>query len=139
MEILNNFFKITIFLTIIIFPLLIFKKLEKLKFKNNFIIYLLLSFIVTSILFVFIGWWSNFSNKILLSHFGFNFEAMNDIDRYRNVTKENLEKVKGLKRNMLGIGWPLKVIISYIIYCPYLLIAYGISRFYKKKKVLVFS
>lgn len=142
MEILTTSFSFFLLLTLIVSPLFIINRLDKLKRKNNFLLYLILGIIVTSLLTFLIGWWSDFSNKILLSHYGHDFEAMNDVERYKNVTKENLEKVKGLEINMMGIGWPLKAIMTYVIYCPYLLIVYVVSYFYKKnrkKKVQAFS
>ncbi len=80
------------------------------------------------------GWWGYISQKILLSHYGYNFDAMNDLERFRTVAIENLERVKRLEINMLGIGWPAKVFMIYIFYAPYLLIVYLIFYFWKKYK-----
>ena len=101
MEILTTSFSFFLLLTLIVSPLFIINRLDKLKLKNNFLLYLILGIIVTSLLTFLIGWWSDFSNKILLSHYGYDFEAMNDVERYKNVTKENLEKVKGLEISMM--------------------------------------
>lgn len=135
MEILTTSFSFFLLLILIVSPLFIINRLDKLKLKNNFLLYLILGIIVTSLLTFLIGWWSDFSNKILLSHYGYDFEAMKDVERYKNVTKENLEKVKGLVVSMMGIGWPLKAIMTYVIYCPYLLLVYVVSYFYKKNKI----
>ncbi|KFF15374.1 hypothetical protein [Flavobacterium hydatis] len=80
-----------------------------------------------------LGWWGSFSNEFLLSHYGYDFDAMNDIERFKNVTLKNLDKVKELETNILGIGWPLKATLFFLIYSPYLLIVYISTYFYKKR------
>jgi hypothetical protein len=79
-----------------------------------------------------LGWWGSFSNEFLLSHYGYDFDAMNDIERFKNVALENLDKVKELETNMLGIGWPFKAFMFFLIYSPYLLIVYISTYFYRK-------
>lgn len=121
-------------LSLIIFPLLILKQLKKRKAKNVFIPYFIISFIITFILILLIAWWTNCSNKLLLSHLGYDFEAMNDIQRFQNVASENLDKVKKLRISTMGIGWPLKAFIFYPFYLPYLLIVYFGSSFLTRIK-----
>jgi hypothetical protein len=102
--------------------------------KNKFILYLIFGIIITAFLTLTIGWWSSFSNKMLLSHYGYNFDAMNDVERFKNVAFKNLDEVKQLEINMLGIGWPLKAFMFYTIYLPYLIIVYLATYFIKKEK-----
>ena len=102
--------------------------------KYNLIIYLIVGIILTLILALISGWWGDISNQILLSHYGYNFDAMNDTERYRKVAMENFERVKRLEINMLGIGWSIKALMFYAFYSPYLLIVYLINYFHKKYK-----
>ena len=73
------------------------------------------------------AWWSDYANRLLMSHYGYDFEAMNERDRYSKVELENLEKLKQLEARYLGIGWPLKALMSFIVYSPYLLVVYIIG------------
>lgn len=134
MEILIKIIVFALFLMMIFIPILILKQLYKRKVKNNFIPYLLFSLISTFLLILIIGWWSHFSTQLLLSHYGYDFDAMNNMERFQNVALKNLDKVKTLRTKMLGIGWPLKAYMSYLFYSPYLLIVYFSSYFYKTIK-----
>jgi len=134
MQIITTTISFILFITLIVFPIFLINKIHKLHLKHNFIFYFISTLIISSILVLFFAWWSHYSTKILLSHYGYNFDSMNDIERFENVSLENLERVKNLEISMMGIGWPLKAIITYLIYCPYLLIIYIISYFKKEKK-----
>jgi general stress protein CsbA len=131
MEILIKIIVFALFLMMIFIPILILKQLYKRKVKNNFIPYILFSLTITFLLILIIGWWSNFSTHFLLSHYRYNFEALNETERFQNVAIKNLEKVKTLRTSILGIGWPIKACMSYSFYFPYLLIVYFSSYFYK--------
>ena len=130
MEILLKSASLILLATLLGSPILILLKLKKVTQKNIFIKYLILATLISSVLAIVFGWWSDQSNNILLSHYGYNFDAMNDIERYKNVQLLNMEKVKKIEISIMGIGWPLKVIMSYIYYFPYLLILYVITYFY---------
>jgi len=81
---------------------------------------------------VLVAWWINKSNDILLVYYGFDMEAMNTIERFKNVPIENIEKVKEIDRYRMGIGWPLKAFFGFVITSPYLLIVYLIGYIYTK-------
>ena len=134
MEFLFRIITIILLLLLISSPILVLFRLEKSHLKSNFIIYLIVTIILTFILVIITGWWGYISQKILLSHYGYNFDAMNDIERFRKVAMENIERVKRLEINMLGIGWPVKAFMFYVFYSPYLLIVYLVYYFSKKYK-----
>ncbi len=113
-------------ISIPIFLFIAIKKSPRLRFK--FLLYLIVSSVLTvGIMFTF-AWWAYYSDQLLMSHYGYNFDAMNDIERYGNIATENLEKVKQLEFSHFGIGWPLKAIMTYIFYSPYLIIVYFIGQ-----------
>ena len=86
-------------------------------------------------LFVFVfAWWSNESDRILLSHYGYDFDAMNDFDRFKNVSNANMEKVKSLEIGIMGIGWPLQAIFTFIFLTPYLFLVYILGFIMRKLK-----
>ena len=131
MQIITTTFSFILLIALIVSPLFLINKLNKLKVKYNFILYLISATIITSILTLFFAWWSHYSNEILLSYYGYKFDSINE---FENVSAENLDEVKKLEISMMGIGWPLKAIMSYLVYCPYLLIVYIVSFFYTKMK-----
>ena len=121
MEILTFVISIILLIGLILSPILLFIKLR--KSKLNFLTYLILGLVIT----LTFAWWADYSDQLLLSHYGYDLDAMNDTDRYGNVKSENLEKVKQIEIGYFGIGWPLKAIMTYVFYFPYLLIIYPIG------------
>lgn len=134
MENITTTISFILLIALIVSPLFIIYKLNKMNVKYNFILYLISAIIITSTLTFFFAWWSNYSDEILLSHYGYNFDFMNDFEKYEKVSAENLDEVKKLEMSMMGIGWPLKAIMSFVFYSPYLLIVYFATFFYKKMK-----
>ncbi len=80
------------------------------------------------------AWWADYSDQLLMSHYGYDFDAMNDTERFQNVENENLEKVQQLEIGIFGIGWPLKAIMSFVFYSPYLLIVYISGQLIRRTK-----
>jgi hypothetical protein len=76
----------------------------------------------------------DYSNQLLMSHYGYEFKAMNETDRFENVEAENLEKVKRLEMGFFGIGWPLRAFFIFIFYSPYLLIVYLVGQLITRTK-----
>lgn len=70
----------------------------------------------------------------LLEHFGYNYNALNETERFQNVAQENLEKVKRLETSIMGIDWTLKAIFGYVIIVPYLLFVYISKILIDKRK-----
>jgi len=96
--------------------------------------YLILGLIITAGITWTFAWWTDYSDQLLMSHYGYDFDAMNDTERFGKVLDENLERVKELEIGHFGIGWPLKAIMTYIFYSPYLLIVYLIGKVIRKMK-----
>jgi hypothetical protein len=134
MEILIKAITFTLLFLLFASPLFVTYGLSKLNRKNNFVAYIVLGIVTTFILTWILGWWSSFSNDLLLSHYGYDFEAMNNFERFKNVANVNLERVKSLETSMMGIGWPLKVIMSYIFYSPIFSIIYLAVYFFKRNQ-----
>ncbi|MCP2026249.1 hypothetical protein L1276_001393 [Flavobacterium sp. HSC-32F16] len=135
MENLNTALKFVFLIALIILPLLLLNKLYKRDLKMLFISYLLISAAITFVLVLIMAWWSHFSIELLLSHYGYDSYLLTETERLRNVSAQNIDRVKTLDSSRMGIGWPLKAILFYIFYSPYLLIAYFGSYFYKKSKL----
>lgn len=95
---------------------------------------MIIGIIITATITLTFAWWVDTSNQILLSHYGYDFDAMNDPERFANVSAENMERVKSLEISMMGIGWPLKAIMTYVFYSPYVLIVYLIVYLVKRNR-----
>jgi len=105
-------------------PILLLSTLEKFNTKWTFLVYFLIGLIVLAILIFVFSWWCNESNLILLKHYGYNIDGMNETEFYGNVSPENRERVNSLVTSVMGIGWPLKTVLGYVFAIPYLLFIY---------------
>ncbi len=77
------------------------------------------------------AWWDYKSSEILLKHYNalsFNDDFATYQYSVKNVKPENLNRVEQLKINYFGIGWPLKAIMTFVFYSPYLIIVYLIGQ-----------
>ena len=105
-------------------PILLLLTLKKINTKLTFLVYFIIGLIILAILMFIFAWWSEESNLILLKHYGYNIEGMNESEFYENVQLENRERVNSLVTSVMGIGWPLKAIFGYVFTIPYLIIVY---------------
>ncbi|WP_338762946.1 hypothetical protein WAF17_18630 [Bernardetia sp. ABR2-2B] len=133
MEILVKTIFILLFLSLVIAPFLIGIILNKFELTYKFMIYLFLSIVITFSISLILGWWSDFSTKILLSYYDYDLKTMGG-DRFRNVAAENIERVKILLIRYYGVGWIVKVFMIYVFYLPYILLVYLITYLFSKVK-----
>lgn len=85
--------KILLLIFLLGIPFIFLRFARKRKSKYKFGIYFLVSIFVT-IIFVFVSaWFSNVSDETLLNHYGYNFDALSDTERYKNISNKNLVKV----------------------------------------------
>ncbi len=122
---------------LIIFPFLIFLSLSKKKVKYRFITYTIFGIAIGAIIIFIFSWWTTTSDEMLLSHYGYNFDALDETERYANVLPENISEVKNIETSLAGIGWPLKAIFAFVFYLPYLFVVYFITYIIKKRKATV--
>jgi amino acid transporter len=133
MEILLKIISFVLLVSLILFPIFILKRLHKRKAKNTIILYFTICLITTFLLVLVVAWWSDFSNQLLLSHYGYDFNDLDTIERFQNVAPENLDRVKNLRISMMGIGWPLKAFMVYPFYFVYLVIVYSVLDYQRNK------
>ncbi len=133
MEILITIVSIIIFIFLVSAPIFLLIGLKKCNlFKFNLLNYFVFGVIISAFLIFIFSWWANFSDQILLSQYGYNFDTMNEAERFKEVASENMERTKQLEIDYFGIGWPLKAIMAFAFYIPYLLIVYLIGVFIRK-------
>ncbi|WP_340114195.1 hypothetical protein [Maribellus mangrovi] len=135
METLTSVISFILLLGLIAVPIILFIAIKKwYRLKFDFIAYLALGLILTAGIMWTFAWWADYSDQFLMRHYGYDLNAMNDTERFANVESENLEKVKQLEIGYLGVGWPLKAIMSFVFYSPYLLIVFGIGQLIRRMK-----
>lgn len=133
METIINIVSFILLIGLFLSPVFIVWRLNRLNVRYKFIIYLTICILTRAIIALTFGWWDNTSDQILLKHYGYNFDAMNDTERFGSVSSDNIERVKNLEKSIMGVGWQLKVIITYVFYSPYLLIVYLVTYLFSKK------
>jgi len=135
MEILTYCVGLILFLGLIAVPILLFiwiHRISRLKFK--FPLYLILATIITAGIMLTFSLWADTSNQILLKHYGYNFDGMNETEIFGNVAEDDMQRVNELVQSSSGIGWPLKAIMGFPFYSPYLLIVYLIGQLIRRLK-----
>ena len=134
MEFLDTVITLILLGGLITSPFFLLRFINRTNVKYKFILYLTIGIVLTSIITLVFAWYAYTSNLLLLEHYGYNIDGMNEAERYGKVLPEKMDKVKSLETSIMGIGWPLKAILTYIFYSPYLLLVYGVTYFIGRKK-----
>lgn len=132
-EILFTIISFFTFLLILATPLLIIRKLK----NKNYFLLVFISLILTFILFTFLVYWSEeLSKELIYKLYGFDTYKMGMEDPWTKViSNKSKETIMRIYNGSFGIGWPLKVILSYIFYLiPYNLISCGIIAVIQNRK-----
>lgn len=134
MEFLLSTITFLLLVGLIIGPIILFRLLNQTNLKFKFAIFVILSLILTAIITFVFAWWAYTSDLIMLKHYGYDLDGMNETEFYGNVLPEHMEKVKSLEMNIMGIGWPLKAILTWVYYSPYLLLVFLLIYWVGKKR-----
>ena len=138
METLTTIISFFLLLILISTPILLFVRIKKwYRLKFDFLTYLISGLIITAGIMWIFAWWADYSNILLLKHYNgyvYNPDSGGYQIEYDNVLPENLERVKSLEISVMGIGWPLKAIMFFVFYSPYLLIVYGVGKLKRRVK-----
>lgn len=113
---------------LLISPLLLLRFINRTNIQYKFITYLTLGVVMTLIIAFVFAWWTYTSDLILLKYYDYDIDGMNETEFYGKVLPENMDKVKSLETSIMGIGWPLKAIMTFLFYSPYLLIVFGVTH-----------
>jgi hypothetical protein len=124
MEVLIAIINILLLLAIVASPIFILWVLNRWKTRYRFLAFMVIGVLVTASLTLIVAWWGDTSNHMLLSHYGYDFDDSDSIERFEKVSPENIERVKILRISIMGLGWPLRAAMTYAFYSPYLLILY---------------
>jgi hypothetical protein len=116
----------------ILSPILLLKIINRTALKYKFIAYLAIGIFSTAFIVLISARWEDKSNMLLLAHYGYNFDGMNENEFYGSVKPENMERVRSLVTSIGGVGWPVKAILTFIFYSPYLLFVYVAWFFFGK-------
>lgn len=135
MEIQILTISILLFIVLILVPVILFLGIKKVNwFRFRFVAYTLIGFFISGLVTMTFAWWMNYSEWILMNHYGYDFNALSEAERFTKVDNQNIERVKQLEFGYYGIGWPLKAIMMFVFYFPYLLIVYLIGHYLKVSK-----
>lgn len=118
---------------LLISPPLLLRFIRRTNIKYKFVAYLTIGVMLTVLITLIFAWWTHTSDLLLLKHYGYDIDGMNATEFYGKVLPENLDKVKSLEISIMGIGWPLKAIITFVFYSPYLLFVYGVTYLIGRK------
>ncbi len=132
MEILIVIVSFSLVVGLIVFPFFLLRQINKTKIRFKFITFLSTGLILTAFIAFVFAWWSYTSDLLLLKNYGYDIDGMNETEFYGKVLPENMDKVKSLEISIMGIGWPLKAILTFIFYSLYLLIVYIIMYFIER-------
>jgi hypothetical protein len=127
MEIIVTIVSLLLFVGLILSPILILRIVNRSNMKYKFIAYLTIGLIATAIIALTLAWWAYTSDIMLLKHYGYNSDGMSETEYYGKVLPENIDRVKSIELSIMGIGWPLKAIMTFVFYSPYLLIVYFLT------------
>ena len=136
MQFLFSVISLAIFISILYTPFLLFRVIYfSQKIESKFTTYFILAIIITFTLCMTWGWWeSDFTYYYFLNHYGYDFNTECEEDAFNNVLQENKQFVKDLINSEMGIGWPLRVVLSYAFFPPFLLLFYIIKAVRVERK-----
>jgi hypothetical protein len=133
MEKLIAFVSFSLFVGILLCPILLLRKIKKTRIRYKFLTYLTIGLFLNAIIVFVFAWWNYTSDIILLEHYGYDIDGMNETEFYGNVIPENMDKVKSIQRSIMGIGWPLKAIFAFVFCSPWIIVVYFV--FYLTDKI----
>lgn len=133
MEKLITLVSFSLFVGILLCPILLLRKIKTTKIRYKFLAYLTIGLFLNAVIVLVFAWRSYTSDLMLLEHYGYNIDGMNEAEFYGNVIPENMDKVKSIQRSIMGIGWPLKAIFAFVFCSPWIIIVYFV--FYLTDKI----
>ena len=133
MEKLITLVSFSLFVGILLCPILLLRKIKTTKIRYKFLTYLTIGLFLNAVIVFVFAWWNYTSDIILIEHYGYNIDGMNEAEFYGNVIPENMDKVKSIQRSIMGIGWPLKAIFAFVFCSPWIIVV--IFVFYLTDKI----
>jgi hypothetical protein len=134
MEVIISTVSLLLLVGLILCPIVILRLVNKSNIKFKFITYLTVGLFFMAFIVITFAWWADTSDKILLQHYGYDIDGMSEKEFYGKVSPENIDRVKTLETSIMGIGWPLKAILTFVFCSPYLLIVYSLSYLIGKRR-----
>lgn len=132
LEILFSIITLVSYLMILSIPFLVSRYIK----GNNYLLPLLVTITLTFVLSIVSTYWSeDLSDKLIYKFYGFDDYGMSDEERFGNVNIENRQTIQEIYDGSFGVGWPVKLIMIYvIIMIPYNFVACSIIYLFKRKK-----
>jgi hypothetical protein len=127
METIVTTINIVLLIGLILSPIIILRHINRSDNKFKFLTYLPIGLIMIGLFSLIFAWWSYTSTILLLKHYNgyvFNPDSNGYQVSYEKVLSENIDKVKSLEMEIMGIGWPLKAYFMFVYIYPILFIVY---------------
>ncbi len=113
-------------------PFIIGKKLK----HNNYLVLLFFSLVASFIFSTLTVYWAeDLSGDLIYKLYGFDPHGMDESERWTSeITIEDRKTIERICEGGFGLGWPIKLIISYVMFMiPYNLVVCGIICGFKRK------
>jgi hypothetical protein len=113
-------------------PFVIGKKLK----HNNYIVLLFFSLVASFVLSALTAYWAeDLSSELIYKLYGFDPYGMDESERWTSeITIEDRKTIERIYEGSFGMGWPIRLIISYVIFMiPYNLVVCGVMYGFKRK------
>ena len=130
MEVFVDIVSVLMLCALFLCPIIVIRYFHRSTVKYKFLAYVAVAGILTVFILTVLAWWRHFSLELLMTHYGYDFDY--DAIPYANVAPEDVERVEQLFNQLMGIGWPLRVIMIYPLYSPYILIVALINHIYER-------
>lgn len=114
-------------------PMLVLRFIHRTNIRYKFVTFLAIGLIFTALLSVLFAWWASASNLLMLEHLGYNIDGMNETEQYEKVLPQHVNEVRMLEVSSMGAGWPLKAIITFVFFVPYLFFVYVLHHLTVRK------
>ncbi len=125
---------ITLFsgLVVLSTPFIVGKKLK----HNSYLLLLSFSLVLSFILSTLTVYWAeDLSRELIYRFYGFDPNGMDESERWtREINIEDRKTIERIYEGSFRMGWPIRLILSYVIFMiPYNLVVCGIIYGFKRK------
>ncbi|MEZ5757917.1 MAG: hypothetical protein R3D86_06825 [Emcibacteraceae bacterium] len=119
MEFLNTIINYVFSLAIVITPILAYFKIPTGNTRERILSINLYSLPIILILLIMVCYWPSYYQGYQLENLGYDQFGMSEAERLANVAPEFHDRATMIYNSNFGIGWPLRVIMGFMLILPY--------------------
>jgi len=132
MEWIVTSLNLLLFVGLLVGPILLLRGIGRTHLSHKRIWFYGLGLVLMAFICTLFAWWRYTSDLLLLQHFGYNMDGINERARFKNVLPEHVTTVKSLEISIMGIGWPVKAMVVFVMCLPYLWVVNSINSLIKR-------